>query len=165
MSFSHSGRCCQVVERDFAALVEVGEKSAGDSRGDGLVADREIDLVVVLEGSIVDVGRADHCPQVVDEQCLDMGHAAAVLENSHAALEQPAVHPAAGQTHPPLVGVRARHDHDDLDAAPRGADERAAEGLVRQEIRRGRSAPAASTTRPASETARGRPSPDPPASS
>ena len=68
---------------------------------DGLVADRDVHLVVVLERSVVEVRRADHRPQVVDEQRLDVRHAGVVLEDPHAGLRAaaPYMRRLASRTH------------------------------------------------------------------
>jgi hypothetical protein len=65
-----------------------------------------------------------------------VGHAGPVLEDPHAGFEQLAVAAAARQTHHALIGVGAGHHERELDAAARRPDDRTAERLVRQEVRR-----------------------------
>src|SRR2546421_2992456 len=97
------------IERDFAGVRAVAFEIHGEACGDMLVAECDVYLVVVFERAVVQVGRADHRPEVVDEQRLDVRHAALVFEHLDAALEDAAVHATARQPHPPLIGVASRH--------------------------------------------------------
>src|SRR5256885_1529380 len=114
------------VEPDLAAARDVRVQIAADPRGEPAVADREVHFVVVLERPIVEVRRADDRPQIVDEERLHVGHAGLVLEDAHAGLEHLAVHPAAGEPHPLLIGVAPGHDEGHLHAARHRAPDRAA---------------------------------------
>ena len=107
--------------------------------GDGRVAHGQVDLVVVLEGSVVHVGRSEHGPHAVHDEHFRVHHRAAILVDADAGLEQRAPHAPAGVADPPLVGRGPRQDDRDLDA-PRGElDERAPHGAVRQEVGRAES--------------------------
>src|SRR6476646_1760042 len=70
---------------DLTRARHVRGQVAHDARGHLRVAEGDVDFVVVLEGSIVEVGGADHGPEIVDDQRLQVRHARVVLENPEAA--------------------------------------------------------------------------------
>src|SRR6185295_7934332 len=82
---------------DRVAARHVRLEVGADARGDGLAVKRDVHLVVVLERSVVEVGRADHGPEIVDEQRLHVRHPRRVLEDAHAGVEHLPVHPPASQ--------------------------------------------------------------------
>ena len=115
MSFSQSGRRRQSSKRHLAAVLRGRHSKSRARRARHVaVADRDVDLVVVLERTVVEIGRADHRPEIVDEQRLHVRHARLVFEDAHARLEQLAVHAPARQPNPALIGLRARHDDRQL---------------------------------------------------
>ena len=100
------------------------------------VAHDHVDLVVVLERAVVEVGRPDGRPQPVHFQALHVRHPGLILVDPHARFQELPVHPPAGESNPALIGLGAGQDDADIDPARRRPDERLAEGLVRQEVRR-----------------------------
>ena len=92
---------------------EVGLHALGEAG----VADREVDLVVEAEGTVVEVGGADDSPELVDDEDFGVNHGGLVLVDLGAGLEERAVAAAAGAAGEHVVGLAAGDEDADLDMA------------------------------------------------
>src|SRR3954462_11120524 len=68
------------LQRDAIAPAEIGPIVRSQPRRDRRVPNHHIGLVVVLEGSVIDVGGSDCGPEVVDNQRFRVDHAGFVFE-------------------------------------------------------------------------------------
>ena len=84
------------LERVGAASGEVPPEALLHLPGERAVVDEEVDLLVQVEGSLVEVRRAHRGEDAVDDHRLEVEHRGLVLEDLHASLEEGAERRAAG---------------------------------------------------------------------
>src|SRR6476620_9942708 len=77
-----------VRERHLVALRAVVEVIGSQSGGDRLVANRQVHLVVVFEGAVVEIGGSNCGPQIVDDEHLGVNHSGFVFVDANARLQQ-----------------------------------------------------------------------------
>lgn len=102
---------------DLPGALEVVLEHPGLPRGEDLVVDVEVGLVVEAEGAVVEVGRADRDQQLVHDHDLAVVHGGLVLMDLRAGLQQRAPTAAGGRTHGVGVDDFSGRDDADLHAA------------------------------------------------
>src|SRR4029453_16712915 len=84
------------VERDLVAGRKVRLEVAAQPRSHCCFAERDVDFVVVLERSVVEVRRSDDRPRSIDEQRFHMCHRRTEFVYAHSAFEQLPLQASAG---------------------------------------------------------------------
>src|SRR6185312_15108600 len=124
------------VERNAAALVDVVGHITLQLTGEVGIANGEVDLIVDAEGAVVEVGGADHGPEVIYTEYLGMDHGGLVLVDFSACLQKWAIGPTACAAGEEMIAFAAGHQHPHLDAAFDGAADLAGEAFVGKKIGR-----------------------------
>ena len=106
-----------------------------EARGETLAGHGDVELVVQLQRSVVEVRRAEHAPDAVDHDHLGVHHRRLVLVHLDAELEQALVVLARRVLHGHRVGDVPFDEDPDLDAAGDRVSQRPPRRFVRDEVR------------------------------
>src|SRR5260370_13795212 len=93
---------------------EVVGEGGPQTDGDVSIENAQADLIVQLEGSVVEVRRADARPHAVDDDDFLMQQSRLILPDLHTVLQQRSVLMMAGVLHARTI-CRAGRGHTDLD--------------------------------------------------
>ena len=116
------GAAVPVGEVDFFAVAEVFEDDLFHGAGEGVVVDGDVSFVVEDEAAFVDVGGADECESVVDDECFGVDEWRVAFVDSDACGEEFFVEGFAGESGVAVV-VFFGDDEADVDAAQGGGAE------------------------------------------
>lgn len=111
---------------EAAALLEVVGQIGIDDGGEIAVEDREVDLIVEGERTVIEVGGADDAPKVVDGHQLGVDHGGHVVVDFGAGADEVKGGAAAELVDEGAVDARAGGEDLHLYAAMEGFDEGAA---------------------------------------